>query len=64
VSGAATRRHGEPARHTVTAGATTLYDLALDRDALGRIVRRTETLNGENRAYEKRATISPDGSPA
>ena len=69
VEGPTTRKYGEPSRHTVTAGATTLYDLALDRDALGRIVRRTETLNGENRVYEygydlagRLASVSVDGS--
>lgn len=52
VEGPTTRKYGEPARRTVTAGAATLYDLALDRDAFGRIVRRTELLDGENRVNE------------
>jgi hypothetical protein len=42
----------EPARHTVTAGATTPPAIGFDRDALGRLERRTETSNRESRVHE------------
>jgi len=49
--------YGEPARHVVTDGTTTLYDLTLDstlfpRDPLGRIVRKTEVVLGTTRASD------------
>jgi RHS repeat-associated protein len=49
--------YGEPARHVVADGTTTLYDLTLDstlfpRDPLGRIVRKTEVVLGTTRASD------------
>jgi RHS repeat-associated protein len=68
VESGTTRNYGEPTRHVVTAGATTLFDLSIDRDALGRIIRRTEQAGSDTRVYEygydlasRLSTVSVDG---
>ena len=43
---------GELSRYTASFGATVLYDVEYDRDALGRITTKTETVQGTTVVYE------------
>ena len=42
----------ELSRHTVTSGATTLYDVVYVRDRIGRVVERVETIDGTSTTFD------------
>ena len=44
--------HGELASYAASYGGTTLLSVSYERDVLGRIVRKTETVEGETHVYE------------